>query len=197
MRAIVSFSQRDPGWATELLGSGRLTIGQAGCLLTAAASMLASWGVDTDPLRLNARLTAAGGFIDENLLVFGALESVGGCQFLEYVACARESAPVERLRAAIGAGAGVLAQVDWQPGGAVQPHWVWMVSLGSRSGMIVDPWQPPGEELVDLARYLAPGWDAGRGIFAAAVYRQVAGGAMRTARQQGVSEYVQWNGHAQ
>lgn len=168
-----AFSQRDRRWRDVRLGAGGLTIGQAGCLLSAAASMLASWGMPTNPLRLNAFLLMHEGFVDGNLLVFGALDGQW-CRFLELIRCERVPAPVERLRAAIAGGAGVLAKVDFAPGGALQQHWVWLVELGERSGRIVDPWQMPGAELQPLERYLAEGWTAARGIFGAAIYSRLA-----------------------
>ncbi len=156
------------------MGEGGLTIGQAGCLLCSAAAMLASWGWDTDPARLNGFLAAHEGFVDGNLLVFGALDGQW-CRFLELVRCEKSPAPVERLQNAIAAGAGVLVQVDFQPGGAFQQHWAWLTELGERSGHLVDPWQLPGGELVELGRYLAQGWTAARGIFAAAIFSRLAG----------------------
>ncbi len=156
------------------MGEGGLTIGQAGCLLCSAAAMLASWGWDTDPARLNGFLAAHEGFVDGNLLVFGALDGQW-CRFLELVRCEKVAAPVERLQNAIAAGAGVLVQVDFQPGGAFQQHWAWLTELGERSGHLVDPWQLPGGELVELGRYLAQGWTAARGIFAAAIFSRLAG----------------------
>jgi len=36
----MQFSQRDPSWAADLLGSSEITIGKAGCLVTAAAVMM-------------------------------------------------------------------------------------------------------------------------------------------------------------
>ena len=50
---ITSFSQRDTRWQAELLGTGPITIGRAGCLITAMASILVDFGVPTDPHRLN------------------------------------------------------------------------------------------------------------------------------------------------
>lgn len=170
----VMFSQRDPRWRAEMVGTGTLSIGRVGCLLTAAAGLLASWGVDTDPGRLNRYLNQARGYVDDNLLLFAALEPLG-CRFVEYIGCATAAAPVERLATAVTAGAGVLICVDFAPGGAVQTHWVRLLTLGARSGQVVDPWQMPGRELVELEKYLARGWTAARGIFAAALYSRDAG----------------------
>jgi hypothetical protein len=68
-----AFSQRDPQWRAEPLGAGPKTIGQVGCLLTASAAMLATWGVDTDPRRLNQWLIAHQGYANGNLMRFSAV----------------------------------------------------------------------------------------------------------------------------
>lgn len=165
----VAFSQRDPRWAGDLLGTSQYTLGQAGCLVTAAAGMLATWGMVTDPHRLNEFLRRSSGYVDDCLLLFAALDGMGA-RFEELIDCYRAPAPMARLAAALGAGVGCLAMVDAQPGGTVQPHWVWVVA---DNWQIVDPWQLPGHELIDMRQYLASGWKLDRGIFLVALYAQI------------------------
>jgi hypothetical protein len=167
---VTAFSQRDQRWADVRLGEGRLTIGRVGCLLCAAASMLATWGWPTNPLRLNAFLRQHEGYVDGNLFVFGAMDG-NWCKVREVIRCEKTAAPVERLNQALADGAGVLACVDAQPGGKLQRHWVWLVE----PGVIIDPWQLPGNERQGLKQYLAAGWTPERGIFAAAIYERLAG----------------------
>ena len=69
----------------------------------------------------------------------------------------------------------VFAAIDWSPGGTVQTHWVRVLALDERDGQVMDPWQMPGKELVKLSTYLAPDWDAARGVFEVAFYRKVGG----------------------
>jgi len=142
-----------------------------GCLLTAAAGLLASWGVDTDPGRLNRWLVDNAGYVDDNLFVF---QSIGafGVTLADLVFCPRVAAPIEKLAAYLANGAGVIIEVDFAPGGVVQPHWVRLLDVSS--GAILDPWQAPGQEAVNLSTYCATGWDAARAILAAAVYVPVA-----------------------
>ena len=154
--ATIAFSQRDPRWSGETLGTGSVTIGRVGCLLTASAAMLATWGVDTDPHRLNQWLIANRGYADGNLMVFSALKSFG-VHFVAYINCATVPAPMTRLIEDVQGGAGVLACVDWQPGNTLQTHWVHVTGLDNEDGQITDPWQLPGREFVNLATYLAPG----------------------------------------
>lgn len=57
------FSQGDPRWAEEKLGiSPNDTLGSAGCALTSAAMVLASYGVKFDPQRLNWYLIDHNGY---------------------------------------------------------------------------------------------------------------------------------------
>jgi hypothetical protein len=59
---VPAFQQDDPRWSLQLLGPTFDTVGQAGCAVTSAAMVLASYGIDTDPQRLNAFLTTTGGY---------------------------------------------------------------------------------------------------------------------------------------
>jgi hypothetical protein len=59
---VPAFSQNDPRWTYELLGPTYQTVGQTGCAITSAAMVLASYGVDTDPHRLNQFLTTHDGY---------------------------------------------------------------------------------------------------------------------------------------
>jgi hypothetical protein len=59
---VPAFQQNDPRWSLDLLGPTFDTVGQQGCALTSAAMVLASYGIDTDPQRLNAFLDTNGGY---------------------------------------------------------------------------------------------------------------------------------------
>ena len=59
---VPAFSQDDPRWSLQLLGPSMETVGQVGCALTSAAMVLASYGIDTDPDRLNTFLNSDGGY---------------------------------------------------------------------------------------------------------------------------------------
>lgn len=169
---VTSFSQRDPRWLADPLGTSELTIGQAGCLITAMASLLVDCGVATDPARLNRQLIQSWGYVDDNLFVFSAVDGLG-VRFREWVECATVAAPVAHLTEVLAAGWGVVALVDAQPGGKVNPHWVRVLGLAEQA-QIMDPWQLPGQELGAMSRYLARGWTPARGIFAAAIYERLA-----------------------
>ncbi len=63
---VPSFLQSDPRWGANPLGpSSSDTLASAGCAVAAAAMILSSYGVDTDPQRLNDFLQAHNGYTPE------------------------------------------------------------------------------------------------------------------------------------
>jgi hypothetical protein len=56
------FRQGDERWRDEPLANGPTTLAQEGCAVSSAAMVLASYGIDTDPGRLNKALCANDGF---------------------------------------------------------------------------------------------------------------------------------------
>lgn len=66
------FRQNDPRWGRDRLGPTEATLGAEGCALTSAAMVLASYGIDTDPRRLNRFVTASDGFTPNGWLYWEA-----------------------------------------------------------------------------------------------------------------------------
>jgi hypothetical protein len=62
------FRQNDPRWGKDPLGPSDDTLGSAGCAVSSAAMILASYGVDTDPQRLNNYLTENEGYTPQGWL---------------------------------------------------------------------------------------------------------------------------------
>lgn len=56
------FRQNDPRWGRDWLGPTEQTLGAHGSAVTSAAMVLATYGVDTDPRRLNRFLNSHGGY---------------------------------------------------------------------------------------------------------------------------------------
>lgn len=166
MTTVTIFSQRDPNWAGKILGTGEPTIGQVGCLLTCAASMLVDLGVGTDPGRLNDWLIKTHGYVDDNLFLFDAIEPFGA-KLVQFQMCERTPAPVGVLSAHVEAGRHVILLVDFQPGGKVQPHWVRLLNITNDA--IMDPWQTDGKPH-PLSTYFAPGWTPERAIMGYVAY---------------------------
>jgi hypothetical protein len=70
------FRQNDPRWGRDHLGPTDGTLGAEGCALTSAAMVLASYGVDTDPQRLNRFVTDHGGFTPQGWLYWEAAAAI-------------------------------------------------------------------------------------------------------------------------
>jgi len=59
---VPSFRQGDDRWRDDLLGPTQNTLGAEGCAVASAAMVLSSYGIDTDPQRLNEFLKGNGGY---------------------------------------------------------------------------------------------------------------------------------------
>jgi len=68
MSPVPYFSQCDSRWGSDKLGGDGSTICSQGCALTSAAMVMAYYGVDTDPKRLNNAIGRAG--YDENYWIY-------------------------------------------------------------------------------------------------------------------------------
>jgi hypothetical protein len=77
--AVPSFRQGDERWRYDLLGPTPNTLGAEGCAVASAAMVLASYGYDTDPQRLNEFLKTNEGFTPQGWLYWEkAAELTGG-----------------------------------------------------------------------------------------------------------------------
>jgi len=77
MLDVPSFRQGDPRWNGDDLGDTHYTMGESGCAVTSAAMVLKSYGIDTDPQRLNAYLTAHHGYVGDGFLVWETAADLG------------------------------------------------------------------------------------------------------------------------
>jgi len=69
---VPQFFQNDPQWASDPLGPTDGTLGAEGCAVASAAMVLASYGADLDPGRLNAFVQKINGFTPEGWLYWEA-----------------------------------------------------------------------------------------------------------------------------
>jgi len=65
---VPHFAQNDPRWGSAPLGDTPGLLGKEGCAVTSAAMVLASYGADLDPGRLNTFLRENGGYTDRGWL---------------------------------------------------------------------------------------------------------------------------------
>jgi hypothetical protein len=151
-----AFSQRDPRWARDQLGTSSYTIAQAGCLITALASILVDFGIPTDPHRVNAWLTDHRGYANDCLLRFAAPAGLGAdLANLVRTAPRGNARPAElhdEAARALAHGAAVLAEIH-PPGREPDArHWLRLLSpLATSDWQCLDPWQLPGQEPVELS----------------------------------------------
>lgn len=69
---VPQFFQGDPRWGKNPLGPTPATLEAEGCAVASAAMVLASYGVDTDPGRLNHFVREIGGYTPEGWLYWEA-----------------------------------------------------------------------------------------------------------------------------
>jgi hypothetical protein len=69
---VPQFFQDDPRWARDSLGPTDSTLGAEGCAVASAAMVLASYGADLDPGRLNAYVHQIGGYTPRGWLYWEA-----------------------------------------------------------------------------------------------------------------------------
>ncbi|MGA8659959.1 MAG: C39 family peptidase [Chthoniobacterales bacterium] len=65
---VPRFAQADPRWGSEALGSTSSSMAEEGCAVSSAAMVLAFYGQDIDPGRLNAFLTTHEGYTPQGWL---------------------------------------------------------------------------------------------------------------------------------
>ncbi len=170
---VTAYSQRDTEWAQDGLGTSlQPTMGDAGCLVTAMASLVVDLGGQLlSPGLLNDWLRANNGFKDGNLFIFDSVAPLG-LRRVRSIYASTTPAPTADLSEALKAGRGIVIKVDSAPDSErVDEHWVRLLSVDEKDGQIMDPWKLPGNEFVSLSTYFAPGWDSARAIFVAHVYQ--------------------------
>ncbi len=69
---VPQFFQNDPRWGRDALGPTDSTLGAEGCAVASAAMVLASYGADLDPGRLNAFVQAMDGYTPQGWLYWEA-----------------------------------------------------------------------------------------------------------------------------
>lgn len=72
------FRQADERWRSDRLGDTSASLAAEGCAVAAAAMVLASYGADTDPGRLNRLLTENEGYVGTGWLVWEKAAEVTG-----------------------------------------------------------------------------------------------------------------------
>lgn len=155
------WSQKDPRWANDRMGSSYFTLAQKGCLVDCVAIYLHYLGVDTDPKRYNQLLSIRGGYqyvVENGILYANMYWKYPGVLYpdkiakdlTDYVWYANGTGWENRARAILNSKRPVLGLVDIVPGGALNQHWVLIVGQRSDGWWAVDP---DTGTLINLAKY--------------------------------------------
>ena len=135
---VPELAQDDPRWTFELLGPTYDTIGQAGCAITSAAMVLSSYGVDTDPSRLNQYLDLHQGYTPEGWVYWEKAAEVAPYGQVEK---AYEDLPSYALiDQQVLAGNPVIVRLTLRNG---HTHFVVIVGKQGWDYLIEDPARPP------------------------------------------------------
>lgn len=157
------FRQADPRWHADPLGNTTDTLGTAGCAVTSAAMVLKSYGVDTDPQRLNAYLTSHQGYEDNGYIIWEKAAELGQGG----VEKAYEDLPSYwRIDRQLIEGNPVIVRIHLQDGGM---HFVVIAGKRGFDYLIMDPGAGWNKGLYPL-REITPKIDGLR------YYRRIAGG---------------------
>lgn len=144
MLAVPQYSQRDPRWSGIRLGTGKATIGQQGCLVTAVSAVCKFYGKDTDPARLNSDLLRVDGYANSNLYNWWSLPKIyPDIRLHTWIECDNKPAPLDRINAELAARRPPIVWVDFYPSTpAIEMHWVVIIghTEGKNDYLIMDPW---------------------------------------------------------
>lgn len=136
------WSQRDPRWGKDKMGSSNILMEQEGCLSTATATVLHFLGIDTDPKRYNYLLSTRGGYQAPNYMYWLMPDILwpGQVARAEYQWFNYGKGWESLADSILSSGRPVLAQVDFVPGGLMQQHWVTLPGKIDNLFYCLDPW---------------------------------------------------------
>jgi hypothetical protein len=145
---VPQYSQRDPRWATQRLGTvNGTTIGGQGCLITCIAMMDAGFdpAAPWNPAQADDAFTSQAGYANGNLVIWNAINRILPNSKASAVAyCATSPAPVADICAHLDQGGLAILRVGFGGDPRVM-HWVLAVGytggIGGQLDIIFhDPW---------------------------------------------------------
>jgi outer membrane biosynthesis protein TonB len=170
---LVRYSQRDPKWRDDKLGTSDLTMGHSGCAVASIAMLLRGHGYTETPGSLNNKLRQLGGFMGA-AIVWGSVTGLyPRALFKNTVICRDSDAPIDQITASIQGGQPVLLEVDYSPQSGLQTHWVVAYKRQGEDFLVLDPYPYPTEDNVEvsLMQRFAHGKNLKRAITAAVFYQ--------------------------
>lgn len=155
------WSQHDPRWGNDRMGSSGVLMKHQGCLVTNVANYLDYLGIDTDPKRYNNLLGLKGGYqyVVENGIKYANMYwKYPGVLFpdkiqrdlSDYTWYWNGEGWQTQARKILNSQRPVLALVDFYAGGALDQHWVLIAGERSDGWWAVDP---ETGTLINLSKY--------------------------------------------
>lgn len=145
------YGQQWQPWGPTDLGTSSSTVASEGCAMTAATMLLESYGVSTNPGALNQWLIGHSGYVDQDLLVWGAVAQFAQAQGVDVSYTGWQSDSLPAIDSSVEAGNPVIAQVTLD--GSM--HFVLITGLGPAGTLwINDPWF--GDHTTFQSRYGNP-----------------------------------------
>lgn len=162
---LAKLSQRDPRWASVLLGfSTTLTIGSDGCALTCATIIGRKADTALTPSILNTKMKAVNGFFGANIDWEKLPLAVPGMNYGGPVHWVDIPADISAIRTEINLNGATVLLIDFYPGGELNTHFVVAYYVGETDIAIIDPWTGTACWLLDKYGDQI-GWNLQRAIF--------------------------------
>ncbi len=138
-----TYSQNDQRWKNATLGTNG-TIGEYGCLVADAAMVASYFGHLETPLTLNEKLKKNDGYVNGNLLVWGAIEKI----YSDIVYEGQTQTPdpltqgeMDEIRSIVDKKFPVFLQIDTIPAtSGLDEHWVLAIDYDGDDFIVQDPW---------------------------------------------------------
>ena len=150
MLNIKPLGQRDPKWASEILGFNKdtYTIGGYGCLITSICVACNYYGKSETPLTINKKLKDAKGFAANNgFYIWGAIEKVFpdiNEEWLGKFPDPLTNTQMDAIKTALKNGYPVMVEIDFQPETAKPDmHFVLLIGYDANDEdnlTMMDPW---------------------------------------------------------
>ena len=152
MLKVNLFSQRDPKWANNKLGTSNATILSHGCTITVLCSILNHAGYNETPATVNQKLTANAGYSNGNLLIWSAVPRIWPkVKFISRVYSYDNAKALEWLKK----GMMPMIEVNAQPIGGTAKHWIG--SLGDSKTYDPDALPNSSNQIAPFSKWTATG----------------------------------------
>lgn len=141
---IPNWSQRDPQWAGQRLGTqgSATTIGQSGCLITCISMMNAAFNPSADslPNHIDDLFSDNNGYANANLVIWNAINRIlPDCSTQGEINCINSPAPIADIKAHLDVNHLAILQVGFG-GNPNNMHFVLACGYDGDDIIFMDPW---------------------------------------------------------